>query len=100
MHHLPDAGASPAADHGVVLVSTGSERVVYLSNLIPTPNHLPLPYITAFDRFPDQTLPAKKEMLRKCEQEGWLMVFAHGYHETAGYLERRKTGIELRPVKV
>jgi glyoxylase-like metal-dependent hydrolase (beta-lactamase superfamily II) len=86
--------------HQIVLVNTGSERVVYLSNLIPTPNHLPLPYITAFDRYPDQTLIAKKQMLDRCEREGWLMVFAHGYHETAGYLERRRTGIELRPVKV
>jgi glyoxylase-like metal-dependent hydrolase (beta-lactamase superfamily II) len=86
--------------HQIVLVNTGSERIVYLSNLIPTPNHLPLPYITAFDRFPDQTLAMKKSMLDKCEREGWLMVFAHGYHETAGYLERRRSGVELRAVKV
>jgi len=26
------------------------------------------------------------------------MVFAHGYHESAGYLERRHGNIELRPV--
>jgi glyoxylase-like metal-dependent hydrolase (beta-lactamase superfamily II) len=84
--------------HQIVLVNTGSERIVYLSNLIPTPNHLPLPYITAYDRFPDQTLSAKKELLARCEKEGWLMVFAHGYHDNAGYLERRRTGLSLRPV--
>ena len=84
--------------HQVVLVNTGSERIIYLANLIPTPNHLPLPYITAFDRYPDQTLAMKKELLNRCEKEGWLMVFAHGYHETAGYLERRHGNIELRPV--
>lgn len=86
--------------HQIVMVNTGSERVVYLSNLIPTPHHLPLPYITAFDRYPDQTLAMKKEMLQKCEDEGWLMIFAHGYHESAGYLERRKSGVSLRPVQV
>ncbi|MDP7485796.1 MAG: MBL fold metallo-hydrolase [Dehalococcoidia bacterium] len=84
--------------HQVVLVNTGSERIIYLANLIPTPNHLPLPYITAFDRYPDQTLAMKKELLDRCEKEGWLMVFAHGYHETAGYLERRHGNIELRAV--
>jgi hypothetical protein len=26
------------------------------------------------------------------------MVFAHGYHETAGYLERRHGNVELRAV--
>ena len=34
----------------------------------------------------------------KCEKEGWLMIFAHGYHQSAGYLERRKGNIELRPI--
>jgi glyoxylase-like metal-dependent hydrolase (beta-lactamase superfamily II) len=84
--------------HQVVLVNTGSERIIYLANLIPTPNHLPLPYITAFDRYPDQTLAVKKELLDRCEKEGWLLVFAHGYHETAGYLERRHGNLALRPV--
>ncbi|HIM59271.1 MAG TPA: MBL fold metallo-hydrolase [Dehalococcoidia bacterium] len=84
--------------HQVVLINTGSERIIYLANLIPTPNHIPLPYITAFDRYPDQSLAMKKELLDRCEKEGWLMVFAHGYHQSAGYLERRHGNIELRPV--
>ena len=86
--------------HSIVMVNTGSERIVYLSDLIPTPNHLPLPYITAFDRYPDQTLQVKKEMLERAEREGWLMVFAHGYHERAGYLLRKRNGVELRPVEI
>ena len=84
--------------HQVVLVNTGSERIIYLANLIPTPDHIPLPYITAFDRYPDQTLAMKKELLDRCEKEGWLMVFAHGYRHSAGYLERRHGHVELRPV--
>jgi glyoxylase-like metal-dependent hydrolase (beta-lactamase superfamily II) len=84
--------------HQVVLINTGSERIIYLANLIPTPNHIPLPYITAFDRYPDQSLAMKKELLDRCEKEGWLMVFAHGYHQSAGYLERRHGNVELRPV--
>ncbi|MEX0761645.1 MAG: MBL fold metallo-hydrolase [Dehalococcoidia bacterium] len=90
----------PSSGHQVVTVNTGSERVVYLADLIPTPNHLPLPYITAFDRFPDRTLEMKKEMLERVEREGWLMVFSHGYAERAGYLERRRNGIALRPVNI
>ena len=86
--------------HSIVTVNAGSERMVYLSDLIPTPNHLPLPYITAFDRYPDRTLEAKKEILRQAEREGWLMIFAHGYAERAGYLERRRNGLTLRPVAV
>ncbi|HCI86775.1 MAG TPA: MBL fold metallo-hydrolase [Dehalococcoidia bacterium] len=96
VHTLVTDGYSEG--HQVVLVNTGSERIIYLANLIPTPNHLPLPYITAFDRYPDQTLAMKKELLDRCEKEGWLMIFAHGYHQSAGYLERRHGNIELRAV--
>ena len=87
-----------SSGHMIVTVNAGSERVMYLSDLIPTPNHLPLPYITAFDRFPEQTLKVKKEMLEKAEREGWLMVFSHGYTERAGYLKRDKNGLSLNPV--
>ena len=96
VHTLVTDGYSEG--HQVVLVNTGSERIIYLANLIPTPNHLPLPYITAFDRYPDQTLAMKKELLDRCEKEGWLMIFAHGYHQSAGYLERRHGNIELRAI--
>ena len=84
--------------HQVVMINTGSEKIVYLANLIPTPNHIPLAYITAYDRYPDQSLAMKKEMLERCEKEGWLMVFAHGYHQVAGYLERRKGTVHFKEV--
>ena len=66
--------------HQIVKVNAGSERIVYLSELIPAPSHLPLAYITAYDRYPDQTLENKRRMIAQCEKEGWLMVFAHGYN--------------------
>ncbi len=86
--------------HQIVTVNAGSERIAFLSDLIPTPNHLPLPYITAFDRYPDQTLEVKKQILDQAEREGWLLVFAHGYTERAGYLERKKSALTLKPVAI
>ena len=90
----------PSNGHQVVTVDTGSERFMYLGDLIPTPNHLPLPYITAFDKTPDVTLQKKREMLERCEREGWLMIFSHGYGDYAGYLERRGGTATLRPIAV
>ncbi len=87
-----------ADGHQVVTVNSGSERLIYMADLVPTPHHLPLAYITAFDRYPDQTLSVKKEVLARAEREGWLMVFAHGLTERAGYLERSKAGLSLKPV--
>ncbi len=89
-----------ASGHQLVTVNSGSERLIFLADLVPTPHHLPLPYITAFDRHPDQTLAAKKETLARVEKEGWLAVFAHGLVERAGYLERRAGGLTLKPVAI
>jgi len=90
----------PSIGHQVVTVDAGSERFMYLGDLVPTPNHLPLPYITAFDTTPEVTLAKKKEMLDRCEREGRLMVFSHGYGDYAGYLERRRGAAALRPIAV
>ena len=84
--------------HQIIFVDAGSERLAYLSDLIPTPNHLPLPYITSFDRHPDETLKRKKLLLEQLEREGRLVVFAHGYGEWAGYLERKKNKLTLKSV--
>ena len=42
----------------------------------------------------------KKELLKQCEEEGSLIVFSRGYEHTAGYLERRKGSVELKPILV
>ncbi len=86
--------------HQIVKVNAGSEKIVYLSELIPAPSHLPLAYITAYDRYPDQTLENKRRMIAQCEKEGWLMVFAHGYKEYAGYLKRNNHQMILEPIEI
>jgi len=88
----------PADGHQSVMIDLGSEKIAYLSDLVPTPSHVNLPYITAYDRRPDATLEQKRRFLDRIEREGWLMVFSHGYSHVAAYLERRKDQITLRPV--
>lgn len=86
--------------HQIVLVNYGGERVAFLGDLIPTPHHLRLPYITAYDRFPEDTLEQKRALLEEAEKNGWLLVFAHGCTERAGYLERRNSDVNFRPVEL
>ncbi len=90
----------PSIGHMIVTVKAGGERVVFLGDIVPTHNHLPLPFITAMDRSPEETLTQKKELLKQCEEEGSLIVFSRGYEHTAGYLERRKGSVELKPILV
>ena len=90
----------PSRGHQIVLLNHGGERIAFLGDLLPTPHHLDLPAISAFDRFPDETVEVRRELLSRAEREGWLLIFPHGSDETAGYLERRNGHSYLRPIQV
>jgi glyoxylase-like metal-dependent hydrolase (beta-lactamase superfamily II) len=87
-----------ALGHQMVMFNHGGERVVFLGDIVPTPHHLNLVTISAFDSSPEVTLEQKKELLTQAERQGWLLVFSHGHDIRAGYLERRGEMGFLRPV--
>ena len=87
--------------HQIVMIDTGSERVAFLGDLVPTHHHVNLNYIPASHRYPEDTLAQKRTLLKRAENEGWLVIFGHGRegHE-AGYLERRKGELRFRSVAI
>ena len=90
----------PASGHQMVLVERGSERISYAADLIPTPYHIPLPYIPALDEYPNDTLVQKRELLDMAVQGGWLIIFGHGHDQRAGYVEARNGKPKLLPVDI
>ena len=85
--------------HQLVLLEYGGERVAFLGDLVPTPHHLQLHCIAASDRFPEDTLNCKRQLLEDAEKKGWLLVFPHGFEQRVGYVERRDGGWSFRPVE-
>lgn len=90
--------SGPAEGHQIAVITHGGERVAFLGDLVPTPYHLQLACISASDRHPEETLQTKRAVLSEAVREGWLLVFSHGIHEHAGYLENRSGRLYLRPV--
>jgi len=90
----------PAAGHQIVLIERGSEKIAYVSDLIPTPYHLPLPYIPALDEQPNNTLDQKRELLKMAVDGGWLLIFGHGHEHRAGYVQQRNGHAQLQPVEI
>ena len=90
----------PSAGHQIVLVERGSEKVAYVSDLIPTPYHLPLHCIPAMDEYPNETLVQKREFLDMAIDGGWLVIFGHGQDHRAGYVQKRNGNPQLTPVEV
>ena len=89
-----------AKGHQIVMVNHGGERIVFLGDIVPTPHHLNLGVISAFDNSPETTLERKRDLLAQAEKQGWLLVFSHGHDVRAGYLERQADTGYLRPVEL
>lgn len=58
-------------------ISHGGKTLVYVSDLIPSLSHIPLPYIMGYDVRPLVTLEEKKKLLRKGVDENHVLFFEH-----------------------
>ncbi|MFH0882366.1 MAG: MBL fold metallo-hydrolase, partial [bacterium] len=84
--------------HQTVTLRSNGHTLVYLGDLIPTPSHLPVPFVMAYDLYPEQTMAAKAPLLDRASEEGWLLVFEHAAESKAGHVKRSEKGrLELVP---
>ncbi|MEW6457385.1 MAG: MBL fold metallo-hydrolase [Acidobacteriota bacterium] len=63
--------------HQCVLIDTGSERIFFTGDLIPTSSHVPISYVMAYDLFPLETINNKKIILQQAYEENWILAFYH-----------------------
>ena len=66
----------------------GGRTVYGFADLIPTRNHLALPWIMGYDLYPAETLEFKKRVLPEAVSEKWLCLF---YHDLDSPLRTIKT---------
>lgn len=60
-----------------VQIRGGGKKMMFVSDLIPTRHHLPLPWIIAYDLYPLTTLETKRRWLAEFVKDGWIVVFGH-----------------------
>lgn len=82
--------------HQCVKIASEGEVALFLADLVPTASHLPLPYIMAYDLVPQDTLKAKKNLLKRAVSEDWLVIFQHDPRVEAGYLQQEGEKTVLR----
>jgi glyoxylase-like metal-dependent hydrolase (beta-lactamase superfamily II) len=92
----------PCMGHQIAIITHGGERVAFLGDLAPTPFHLQLACIAATDRWPEDTLERKREILGEAIKDGWLLMFSHALsdQQRAGYLEDRNGRRHLRGIDI
>lgn len=60
-----------------IQIRGGGKKLMYVSDLIPTRHHLPLPWIIAYDLYPLTTLETKRKWIAEFVKDGWIVVFGH-----------------------
>jgi glyoxylase-like metal-dependent hydrolase (beta-lactamase superfamily II) len=82
---------------GVQIVD-GEKKLMYVSDLIPTRHHLPLPWIIAYDLYPLTTLETKRKWIGEFMKTGWIVVFGHDPDFPAGTLHERDGKVVFEPL--
>ncbi len=89
-------GHSPG--HQVIILGSGSSELIYFGDLIPSSFHVKLPYVTAIDVEPLETIRKKKVLLRKAIRDHAVCVFNHDPEVPAAILSGDLQNLKLEPV--
>lgn len=63
--------------HQSVLIQSAGETAIFLADVMPTSAHLPLPWIMGYDVEPLVTLESKRTIVKRAQDEEWLLIFEH-----------------------
>jgi glyoxylase-like metal-dependent hydrolase (beta-lactamase superfamily II) len=73
-------------------VRDGNQVIAFPSDLIPTAQHLPLPFHMGYDMSAEKILAERSDFLTKAVEEGWIVVFLHDMNISAARLGRDQKG--------
>lgn len=71
------------------------KTLVYVSDLLPTTGHIPLPYVMGFDTRPLLTLPEKKAFLDEAADKGFYLFLEHDAHHEVITVKHGEKYVEL-----
>lgn len=86
--------------HQAVLIDTGNDKVLCPGDILPTQNHLKIPYVASVDTYPLETMKVKKVFMEKCLNDGWRVAFDHDTELKLAKLKREGDKIEAIKVSI
>lgn len=79
-------------DMHAIYVRSGGKTACYISDLIPTSNHLDLYWLMSFDLYPVKSVESRKRFYARAIPEHWLVMFTHDHEIPWAYLEKDERG--------
>ncbi len=86
--------------HSIIKIITPGPTLCFLADLVPTVSHLKTVNVMGYDLFPLQTMQVKTAVLQQAFEEKWLLIFEHGAHVKAGYLQQVEGNWKIETVKI
>lgn len=77
-------------------LTIGGQTLVFMADLLPSPAHIPLPYVMAYDMFPLQTLTEKKSFLQEAADNNYLLFFEHDPAIECCTLHHTEKGVRMK----
>lgn len=84
--------------HQVIILGSGSSEFIYFGDLIPSSFNVKLPYVTAIDVEPLETIRMKKTLLKKAIRDHAVCIFNHDPEVPAAILSGDLQNLKLEPV--
>ena len=69
--------------------------LAFMSDLLPSAAHLPLPYVMGYDMRPLITMAEKEVVLNRAADENWVLLLQHDHLHEACTVQRTDRGIRL-----
>lgn len=88
------------AGHQVIIAGDRNREIIYFGDLIPSAFHIRIPYITAIDSFPLETVKMKKRLIRKAIRDGAICIFNHDPETPAGIIRGDVEKPQLEPLDI
>ena len=82
----------------LVYIHSQGKNLLFAGDLIPTPHHLPIPWVMAYDNEPIKTIREKTEMMERIVTENWLLYFEHDPDVRCVKVKEGEKGYEVSEV--
>jgi glyoxylase-like metal-dependent hydrolase (beta-lactamase superfamily II) len=75
-----------------IMIESAGKKACYISDLIPTSNHLDLTWVMSYDVYPLDTIESRKRFYSQAVPQQWLTIFTHDHERPWAYLDEPKPG--------
>jgi len=86
--------------HQMVLIESNGQTAVFPGDILPSIDHLPVPYVMALDLYPVDVMAQKRELYLRAMEENWIICIDHASGEKAGRIQLEGKKYIFEPVNL